>query len=60
MDKDAHLHMRIPADIKAAATAAAADDNRTLSSWIETLIRRELERLSRPDVQHEREMLKRR
>lgn len=41
----ARFELKIPADLKARALAAAQEDGRALAAWLKRLIERELDRL---------------
>lgn len=56
--KDARIYIRVTDETKRRIEAAAAADRRSMAEWLIVLAERELARLERPDVQHEREMLK--
>lgn len=55
MTKTARIYIRVNADLKQRIEAAAKDDRRSMAEWLLVLAERELARLERPDVQHERE-----
>ncbi|WP_232795227.1 toxin-antitoxin system HicB family antitoxin [Kitasatospora sp. NRRL B-11411] len=44
-----HLNLRLPDDVHAAAVAAAAADDRSLNSWITTVVRRAAEPAGTPN-----------
>lgn len=58
MTRSAIITIRVSKDTKQRIQAAADADHRAMSDWLMLLAERELERLARPDVKHEREMLK--
>ncbi len=42
MTKESQIGFRLSEDLKAVVERAAADENRSVSNWIESLVRREL------------------
>jgi predicted HicB family RNase H-like nuclease len=45
--KDTNINIKFNSELKAAAQAQAAAEGRTLSNWIEWLVRKEIERTSK-------------